>query len=153
MKNWIQSMATGLMLERPAQKLTLAGHAAQLEGSAHALIARFAAAPDTEENREQLRHIIGIERWGQRHLLVALGEPDTEDEYDGYRPSNDLDWDELRGEFRTTRHDTISIALELAEADVGIDVTVMHKQYGKLSVYAWLYYLNTHANLEGERVK
>jgi hypothetical protein len=153
MKNWLQSIATGMLLERPAQKLTLDEHAAQLESSGTKLGQRYAAAADTESNREHLCHVIGIERWGQSRLEVFLGAPLELDDYDGYRPAGDLGWPALRDEFTTTREKTVALARELAAAKLDTSPTVPHNQYGKLSAYAWLHYLDTHANLESERIE
>jgi len=153
MKNWIQSMATGLLLERPAQKLTLTEHASRLEESAGQLGERLASAAGTEANRERLRHMIGIERWGQSRLQVFLGEPLVEDEYDTYLPSPDQGWDALQAEFIAAREGTIALAHDLAAAHIDTGVTVPHNQYGKLTAYAWLRYLDTHATLEGDGIQ
>ena len=153
MKNWLQSIATGLLLERPAQKLSLDEHAAQLESSGVRLAQRYAVATDTGANREHLRHVIGIERWGQRRLEVFLGAPLAMDEYDGYCPASDLGWAALQDEFKATREKTVALARELAAAKLDTSPTVPHNQYGKLTAYAWLHYLDTHANLESERIE
>jgi hypothetical protein len=153
MKNWLQSIATGMLLERPAQKLTLDELAAQLESSGAKLTQRYATAADAESNREHLRHIVGIERWGQGRLKVFLGAPLEMDEHDAYCPADDLGWAALQDEFTTTRAKTVALARELAAAKLDTSPTVPHNQYGKLSAYAWLHYLDTHANLESERIE
>ncbi len=152
MKNWIQSAVTGLLLERPAQKLTIGQLAAALAQSGSDLMDQFAAAPGTDANREQLRHIIGIERWGQSRLRVALGDPLPEDDSDAYHPAEDLDWAALQEMFRTTRAATLELAYQLDRAGLDTTVTVPHDQYGKLTVYAWLHHLNVHSKLEGQRI-
>jgi len=43
--------------------------------------------------------VIGIERWGQRRLRMLLGEPPVSDEYDSYRPGEDLSMPALRDAF------------------------------------------------------
>jgi len=153
MKNWIRSAVTGMMFERPAQKLTIGQLGARLAQSGSDLMDQFAAAPETDANRSQLCHIIGIERWGQSRLQVALGDPLRDDEYDDYRPADDLDWDALQEMFRTTRADTLALAHRLDQAGLDTTVTVPHNQYGKLTVYAWLRYLDVHSKLEGQRIK
>ena len=95
-----------------------------------------------------LSHIIGIERWGQSRLRVFLGEPFTQDEYNGYRPARDVPWDELVGQFSATRSETIALARALDEALIAPDKTVLHNQLGPLSARAWLRYLQTHASRE-----
>jgi hypothetical protein len=153
MKNWLQSIATGMLLERPAQKLTLDELAAQLESSGAKLAQRYAAAADSKSNREHLRHIIGIERWGQSRLEVFLGAPLEMDNHERYRPAEDLSWAALQEEFTTTRQKSVALARELAAAKLDTSPTVPHNQYGKLSAYAWLHYLDTHANLESESIE
>lgn len=153
MKNWIRSAVTGMMFERPAQKLTLDQLGSLLEQSGSDLMDRFAAAPATDANGDQLRHIIGIERWGQSRLRVALGDALQDDDYDAYRPADDLDWDALQEMFRVTRADTLALAHALDRAGLDTTVTVPHNQYGKLTVYAWLRYLDVHSKLEGQRIK
>jgi hypothetical protein len=142
-----------MLLERPAQKLTLDEHAALLDSSGVTLAQRYAAAADAESNREHLRHIVGIERWGQSRMEVFLGASLEMDDYDGYCPADDLGWAALQDEFRATRAKTVALARELAAAKLDTSPTVPHNQYGKLSAYAWLHYLDTHANLESERIE
>jgi hypothetical protein len=153
MKNWLQSIATGMLLERPAQKWTLDEHAALLESSGTKLAQRYAAILDSESNREHLSHIIGIERWGQSRREVFLGAPLEIDDYEPYRPADDLGWAALQEEFRATRERTVALARELAAANLDTSPTVPHNQYGKLTAYAWLHYLDTHANLESESIE
>jgi hypothetical protein len=99
-----------------------------------------------------LSHVVGIERWGQRRLQVALGEPLLMDEYDNYRPARDLDWQGLQAEFQATRRETIALAQRLEQA--GAEATrVNHNSFGDLSVRGWLYYLGRHADLESRRIK
>jgi hypothetical protein len=153
LKNWITSMATGMFLERPAQKLTLAGHADQLKKSGHALRQQFGQVKGTDANRAQLRHIIGIERWAQSRLQTLLGEPLRDDEYDGYCPSAEAGWDALRVEFDETRAATLTLIEELDAARIDPAQTIPHNQYGKLSVLAWLRYIDQHANMEAKRIQ
>lgn len=153
MSNWIKSAVTGLMLERPAQKLTLSEHIDQLAQTGEALTFHFASCDDTPANREQLRHIIGIECWSQSRLRVFLGDPLDMDEVDTYRPSEDSTWEELQREFVLTRDDTLGIAETLLERDIDTGPTVPHNQYGKLTAFAWLRYIDFHANLESKRIK
>jgi hypothetical protein len=151
--NWIRSAVTGLLVERPGQKLTLDQHAAQLEKSGDDLAQQFRAAADTADNREKLCHIIGIERWGQRRLQIFLGEQDIQDEYDYYRPCDDLNRDALVEEFLAARQETIVLVRELAQADFDPKMTIPHNQFGRLTVYGWLHYLYNHAKVEGQRVQ
>jgi hypothetical protein len=153
MNNWIKSAVSGMILERPGQRLTLAGHAAQLEKSGHQLSQHCAAVRGTDDNREKLIHIIGIERWCQRRLQAALGEPLPDDEYDVYRPDDSMGWDALRMEFETARADTIALVEHLDAVDVDVSQTIPHPQYGNLTVLGWLRYIDMHSQWEGKRIK
>ena len=148
LKSWIAA----LLIERPAKKLTLAQLAASLAATGQQMEQRMAEGGDTPSNREKAHHIIGIERWGQRRLQVALGEELIMDRYHEYRPASVLDWQELRAVFHATRQDTIALAqrIEKAGADA---VLVPHNDFGDLSVRGWLRYLDYHASLEGRRIK
>ncbi len=147
-KSWIQSAVTGLLVERPAQKMSLDEHVAQLQAGADEISRKLAAAPDTPVNRDKLCHVIGIERWAQPRLRVFLGEALVDDEPDGYRPSSHLNWDALSAMFRTARSETIELAVQIAAADPDSTLMVDHSQYGKLTAQGWLHYVTSHANLE-----
>jgi len=101
----------------------------------------------TERNYKRLNHIIGIERWGQQRLKVALGTPFVMDEYDGYRPPFGLSWNELQDMFNQTRLDTLALANRLNEQGA-VQKTVFHNTFGEISTTHWLYYLRVHANSE-----
>ena len=60
LKSWL----VGLVVERPVRKLTLAELVTRLETSDQQVERRIAMARDTPANRERVRHIVGIERWG-----------------------------------------------------------------------------------------
>lgn len=141
------------LIERPAARRSLADLADTLEQGASRLTARIAAAPDTPRNRDQLRHIIGLERWGQRRLRVALGEPPTRDEMDEYQPPAGASMGELREAFATTRRETVALARELAARGADPRQLIDHNQLGPLTARGWLAYLNTHAGLEGMRLR
>lgn len=142
-----------LFLERPAHKVGLRNYPAHLEAKGATLLAKAQDGADTADNRRQLNHIIGIERWGQSRLRVALGDALTMDEYNSYRPSRDRAWAELQADFEATRQETVTLAKQLNEASVATDVTVPHNQHGELTVLSWLHYLDMHANIEGRRIR
>jgi hypothetical protein len=139
-------------IERQAKKMTLAELAGRLEAGGERLAQRLAQISDSQKNREKLSHVIGIERWGQRRLRVALGEPLLTDEYDGYRPAPELDWQGLWAEFQATRQETVDLARQLEQAGAG-DARVYHNEMGELSTRGWLHYLNGHADMECKRLK
>ncbi len=140
-----------LMVERPGRKLPLAAWSQKLAESGEA-INRRVADKETPQAAATLRHITGIERWGQRRLQVALGEPFVQDEYDNYQPPA-ADPATLREEFRTTRQATVALAQKLAAAGISDQVTIRHNQFGPVTVRGWLSYLHTHADWESKRIR
>lgn len=104
----------------------------------------------TQKNYAVLNHLIGIERWGQRRLAVALGEPLVEEEYDGYRPPRGLSWNELQDQFAETRDQTITLAQLIRDRRAGSNL-IPHNSYGQLTPAMWLTFLRAHA--EGELLK
>lgn len=110
-----------LMLERPARSKSLAELTEDLVVTGREITTTITGAPDTPENRQALSHVIGIERWGQRRLRVALGEPLLVEEYDGYRPGQEESLAQLQAAFQATRQETLSIARQLQEQQVPVD--------------------------------
>ncbi len=108
---------------------------------------------DTPRNREQMRHVIGIERWGQRRLRTVLGEPPTQDEYEDHQPAPTLELAAMRDEFRATRATTIELAQEIQQRGIAETTTANHNAFGDISPKLWLRYLTMHANFESKRVK
>lgn len=108
---------------------------------------------DTPQNRQQLRHIIGIERWGQRRLKTLLGEPPLQDEYDGYQPAETLDFKTLSNEFTQTRQETLALLHTLQEKGVATTGKAYHNGMGDVPVTIWTRYLTSHANFEHKRIK
>lgn len=149
---WLMKPVVNLMVERPGRKVPLAAWAQKLAESGEAISTRVATV-QTPQAATTLRHITGIERWGQRRLQVALGEPLLQDEYDGYQPPAAADLATLRAEFSATRQATVALAQKLAAAGVGDQVKIRHNQFGPISVRGWLSYLNTHATFESKRIR
>lgn len=143
----VMGLVVGLMIERPARKQRLEDIIAGLETTGRQVADRIRRASAGKINVRQVRHVIGIERWSQRRLWVALGEPSTLDEYDGYQPPEDADWDNLLAEWEATRQETIALARVLSERPTD-DVRIRHNQMGPLSVRGWLIYLSRHATRE-----
>jgi hypothetical protein len=143
---------SGLVLERPFKSKDMSEIATELDLAGGRLKRTFAAAKDNSDNRRLLNHIVGIERWGQSRLRVALGEPLTLDEYDGYRPLPATTWPALQDAFASTRQQTVALAQALGQANAAA-VKVPHNQFGPLSMRSWLRYLEMHANLEARKLK
>lgn len=147
--NFLKRAAVGFFFERPARKQNVTHWRQTLVDSGEMLNAFLATKTDSEQNRRVLSHIIGIERWGQRRLQVALGAPLLDDEYDGYRPPKERTWSELQADFAETRRETAVIAGKITT----LDTQIHHNMYGDLSVRGWLRYLDMHANLEAKKLK
>jgi len=126
---------------------------ASAEAAGKTIIARTADKPDTPPNRQVLRHIIGIERWGQRRLKTLVGEPPIQDEYDGYQPADTLDFNALRTTFEQTRAETIAVVREIQKRGITTKTTARHNDMGDLPVANWLRYLTMHANFETRQFK
>jgi hypothetical protein len=140
-------------VKRPARKLSLGELATSLEEAGKDLEFRYGAATDTPANREKVRHVVGIERWGQRRLEVLLGKETVDDESDAYLPSASASWRDLKLAFANTRRRTVELTRQLDKANVGDDRRVRHNNQGDLTAREWLYYLRLHANFESRRVK
>lgn len=144
--------ASWLIIERPASWRTFDELAFLLERSQKKLASRLTNAKDTPEARDKLRHIIGIERWGQRRVRVALGEDSVQDEHHPYKPDEDADWQALQQAFHSTREETVALTRKLEEADVQPDQRIPHNYFGPLTLRGWLRYLRVHANLEARSI-
>lgn len=153
LKEKFTGFVAGLFLERPVAGKSYAELAQQMEGAGARIRTRLSGKSHTEFNHRVLSHIIGIERWGQSRLRVFLGDPLVQDEYNGYRPARDLPWEELVGQFVSTRTETTALARSLDDASVAPDTKVLHNQFGPLSARAWLHYLQTHASREIMQVR
>jgi hypothetical protein len=151
LKDSLTSVVVNLMIERPATRQGFANLIVALEKTGQTLTTRFSTLADTQKNRDTLRHIIAIEKWGQRRLGVALGEAFVQDENHAYKPAEQSSWEELKSLFDITRLETLELAKTLSS--VNLSQTVPHNQWGPLSVLGWLRYLTTHASLEGKRLK
>lgn len=140
-------------VERPARRAGAERLAERLEASLPPLAARFAAAADEAAAATTLRHVIGIERWGQRRLRVALGEAAyVRDEHHGDKPSDTLPLAALVDELRATRAETVALGHRVA-AEGRSGVAVEHNAMGSLTGAGWLRYLQLHGDLESRRVK
>ncbi|CAN5777131.1 hypothetical protein BH10CHL1_BH10CHL1_34990 [soil metagenome] len=152
-KNWAIYKVSALLWERPARKATFAELITKLEQSGQAIMTQASTAADTPANRELLRHISGIERWGQRRLRVFLGKAFIQDEYETYQPAANLNLPQQREFFQKTRQATVELARQLATAKLSETATVRHNFFGPMSVRAWLTYLAGHANRESKGIK
>ena len=141
------------VLERQVRGRLVQELTSSLERSGKKVAERLGRAPDTPHNREVVSHIVGIERWGQRRLRVALGEPPVSDSYRGYRLPEVSDLGALQSAFEDTRQDTIALARALDMAKIHPTTKLRHNDLGELNVKGWLAYLEGHARRESSKVK
>lgn len=120
---------------------------AELEAAGKRSMQQIMEKLPTERNYKLLNHVIGIERWGQQRLRVGLGAPFQLDEYDRYRPPFGISWNELQDLFQQTRQETLALATRLAEQGLA-EKTVLHNDFGELTINHWLCYLRIHARNE-----
>lgn len=142
-----------IMLDAIIRGQTLPSLTQALRQSNTSLQNSLAQRPDTTWNRRILSHIIGIEKWGQHRLHVALGQPLVMDEYDTHRPSKATDWNTLKQQLAATRQETIHLAEQLAQPHVNQSMVIPHNQFGDLSLRGWLYYLRVHADAEIQKMQ
>lgn len=169
MANPIVRFFANQLLERPGKRLgadalverldagggviaALAEAAAPSGAPLEASDAERAAALDASA-RKQLRHVIAIERWGQRRLQAALGDVAYErDESRAYAPPEDEPLAALVERFRAVRAETVALGRRVAAEGKG-GVAVEHNSLGPISALAWLRYLQVHGELEMRRVR
>lgn len=153
LKETVMDAAACVFIEQPGRSKSLAEWKASLAANAATIDQRAATAKDAVQASKVLRHIAGIERWGQRRLQILLGAPSTRDEYDDYRPGANLTLAEQREFFRQTRADTLVLVDQLQAAGVGDGATAPHNDFGALTARGWLRYLDIHANLESKKFR
>ena len=151
MRKQIAGLAKTLFFERPGKRAGLESLQTKLQTTQANIEARLNAAAGSEKDIKTLRHVIAIERWGQRRLKVALGEELLEDENHAYKPESDTPWADLKRQFGQTREQTLALSNELRGKN--LDVRVPHNDFGPMTLLGWLAYLNSHANLEAKRIR
>ena len=142
LKEAVSHFAGRVYFDKPARKLSLAEHADALRRSGEEIRARLARAAGDERQRSRLRHVIGIERWGQARLRVFLGDAFASAGHRPHLPPESTSWEELVREFGEMRAQTIALAERLAAENP--TSTVPHNQFGELSAHGWLRYVNGH---------
>ncbi|MDV6374870.1 DinB family protein [Deinococcus arenicola] len=153
-KGEVKEFVVSRVLEAPAGRSSYTDLGQSLERAGTALAGRGARAGDTPANREVLGHIIGIERWGQNRLRMALGKKLYEsDSYQTYRPAADTSLAELRDLLSQTRSGTVDLARQLHVSPPEEGATVNHNGLGPLTAKAWLRYLTQHADLESRKLR
>ncbi|MEM7118651.1 MAG: hypothetical protein AAF614_39905 [Chloroflexota bacterium] len=142
-----------LMVDRTAKKKDLDQLTGELRTSDQTIANIVNSAEDNEANREQLCHVIGIERWAQMRLQTALGGPVQMDEYDGYRPDLTQPLPALADTFSATREQTLTLADKLLSQPNIADKIVAHNDMGDMRVKSWLQYIEMHGPYELRNVQ
>ena len=153
-KDDVKELFVAQALERPAGRLSYPELGQGLERGGVLLAQRAARAADTQANRGVLTHIIGIERWGQERLRVALGEREfVRDDHHPYKPGAGTTLRELQDLLSQTRSRTVDLARRLNASPPEEGTTVEHNGLGPLTPKGWLRYLTQHADVESRRVR
>lgn len=149
LRDQVMRLGVPWFVERPASRCSYAQLSLALEQTGPQILARIRKTRSSRAEKT-IRHIIGIERWGQRRLQVALGEPLLMDGHHPYKPPEGLTYERLAEEFQATRQQTLALAKHLESAPDSEKIP--HNSLGPLSVKGWLFYLNVHADLESRRL-
>ena len=152
LRDILLNLFKNLLIEGPAAKIGLTGLIPKLEVSGQEINTRLGGIANSASNRKQLRHIIGIERWGQSRLRTLQGQPLLQDEYDGYQPAETVDWNDLRDQFASTRAATLALVRQLTQAGLIETATAKHNSFGDLTLRGWVNYLVAHANRESKLI-
>jgi hypothetical protein len=148
----IAQFFVSMMVERPAARRGTRVLADELESALAPLVERLQRSKAPERASKQSQHIVGIERWGQQRLRVALGEASFErDSHHPYLPDANLDLPALLDVLRNTRAETVALARRIEQQGRGAE-RVEHNALGPMSANGWLRYLRVHADLEARRV-
>jgi hypothetical protein len=140
-----------VFVERPAARRGSARLVQELADGGEKLIGQLAKGKSPERAAKQARHILGIERWGQQRLRVALGDhPFERDSYHPYLPDAQLNLMGVLALLREARAETVKLGGRVAAEGKG-RVAVEHNSIGPLSADGWLRYLKVHADLEAKR--
>ncbi|RTR30350.1 DinB family protein [Deinococcus radiophilus] len=149
----IKELAVERLIEQPAAGQSFLKLEEGLQSGGEALVERIERASDNERNRERLRHIIGIERWGRARVQSAvLHRPWVMDEHHDYKPPKDKSLSELAEILAEQRRRTAALAHTLHENPPRLNEKVPHNGLGPLSVRGWLRYLQYHADVESRKL-
>ncbi|RLT32014.1 MAG: DinB family protein [Chloroflexi bacterium] len=143
----------GLMFERPTRGLTAAVVLRRLEQSQPVFAQQIEQCADSHKNRALLGHIIGVERWAQARLRQCVSGPTAPDESDAYVPAPDVSFADRVADALRTRSDSVALLGELIDAGVPLTRTIIHNQFGALTVAAWFHYIAMHSMLEAKKMR
>jgi hypothetical protein len=152
MTNIIMQGFAWLLLERKIQGKSYKGYSQLFEESCRLIQSLIDRAEDNSKNRWELLHIIGMERWMQSRMRVALGAPFIQEEYDSYRPPEDTPWQDLKRTFFDVREASCDLCIEFEAKNVDPAQKIVHNSVGEMSVKAWMEYVLSHSNRHAKRM-
>ncbi len=150
--SFITKIFASMMFERPARKHNYQEFARLLDEKGKVIESRIEKGDGSGKQHSTLTHVIGIEKWAQSRIRVALGDAYKQEEYMVYRPAKETAWADLLPIFRETRAESVALAKQLAAKNVPIDTKVQHNQFDDFSTRAWLQYIMGHADFESKRI-
>lgn len=137
-----------ILVEWPGRRKGIQQLTRELEANGASEAEQIGQFEDTGENRAIVRHVICIERWGQRRIEVLFGEPLVMDESDEYLPPQDTPLAELLRIFKQTRARTLKLGRRMQEDESVQSAASPHNDFGPLSGAGWLFYLRYHSGKE-----
>ena len=150
--SFLYRLGAYFLLKRPLRDVAFIDLLEQCRVNGQQLSQALPEKADNEQNARILSHIIGIEKWGQSRLQVALGEPLRMEDYLVYRPDRSITYPELCAQFPAVRATTIALGQKMLDSDATTH-KVPHNQFGDLDGKAWIYYLTIHADREATALK
>ncbi len=141
-----------VLFELPTRKKNATQLAQALKKSGQTIIAHLNGVEGNLRQEEVLRTMIGIERWGQRRLKVAMGGQLVEDTYEAYLPSHSRAWRHLLDDFSEERQDTVELAKDI-DMDGDLDTKIPHHDWGPLSPLAWIKYIEKQTGFECRKIR
>lgn len=144
--------AMGPRVKRRARGKTFEQLADQLAASRDYLLPKVMAAKDTPGNREALNHWVGIERWALDNAR-SWEHPHDPRPYHPFRLPSGASLAELQQAFASAREESIVAAREFDRTGVDPAASVVHKDFGPLTVTEWLEYIDDHSRREVIRLR
>lgn len=152
MANIIMKVFAWLLLERKIQGKSYQQYNQRFQESSSYIQNLIDLAEANQKNRWELLHIIGMERWMQSRMKVALGALLVQEEYDGYRPPDDTSWHDLKQMFIDVRKDSCDLCAKFDAKNVDPAQKIEHNSVGPLSVKAWMEYVVSHSNRHANKM-
>lgn len=148
----IKKVVVHFLLERPVRNKSYAELGYILEENGQTISSRISQSTDNNKARRKLAHIIGIEKWAQQRVRVALGDALVIDRYDAYKPDVQP-LTELSDIFSKTRAVSVGLTNELIIQNAPTIMKISHNAFGPVSPRGWLRYIDFHSRSESKGLK